>query len=241
MENTAGTLVINDISHPYIFPVVLLIFFGTIVLYNVYGLIYHHVRMGWLSTAEGLILKGHKKLVANHEDLFVEGVGILDENFMNDQIYDNKEAIRENNIAEYKKKQEKARIRDQKRRDKQNIRIAKAERKRLAKARKKISPEQKIRIAKRDAKRYNTCYKIMMIDAKTRLNKLNANLNNISAEDQKYIDFLISKYGSKIEKKELADRRQAAAIAAKKAEKKRQKKQIQMARENADAELFSAK
>lgn len=241
MENTAGTLIINDISHPYIFPVVLLIFFGTIVLYNVYGLIYHHVRMGWLSTAEGLILKGHKKLVANHEDLFVEGIGILDENFMNDQIYGNKEAIRENNIAEYKKKQEKARIRDQKRRDKQNIRIAKAERKRLVKARKKISPEQKIRIAKRDTQRYNTCYKIMMIDAKTRLNKLNTNLNNISAEDQKYIDFLISKYGSKIEKKELADRRQATAIAAKKAEKKRQRKQIQMARENADAELFSAK
>lgn len=241
MENTAGTLVINDVSHPYIFPVVLLIFFGTIVLYNVYGLIYHHVRMGWLSTAEGLILKGHKKLVANHEDLFVEGIGVLDENFMTNQIYGNTEAIREGNAAEYKKKQEKARIREQKRKDKQNLRIAKAERKRIAKARKKISPEQKLKIAQRDTKRYNTCYKIMMIDAKMRMNKLSANLSSVSAEDQKYIDFLISKYGSKIEKKELADRRQAAAIAAKKAEKKRQRKQIQMARENADAELFSAK
>lgn len=241
MENATGTLVISDISHPYIFPVVLLIFFGTIVLYNIYSLVYHHVRMGWLSTAEGLILKGHKKLVANHEDLFVEGIGLLDENFMTDQIQGNAEAIRKGNAAEYKKKEEKARIREQKRRDKQNLRIAKAERKKQAKIQKKITPEQKVKMAQKDAKRYDICYKMMVIDAKKKINDLDAKLNNVSAEDQKYIDFLISKYGSKIEKKELEQRRQAAAIEAKKAEKKRQRKQIRAARENADADLFSAK
>lgn len=241
MENTAGTLVISDVSHPYIFPVVLLIFFGTIALYNVYGLIYHHVRMGWLSTAEGMILKGHKKLVANHEDLFVEGIGILDENFMENQIHGNTEAIREENAAEYKKKAEKASIREQKRRDKQNLRIAKAERKKLAKARKKISPEKKLKIAQRDAKRYDICYKMMMIDAKTRIHDLDAKLSTVSAEDQRYIDFLVSRYGSKIEKKELEQRRQAAAKEAKRQEKIRQRQQIQAARENADIELFSAK
>jgi len=238
MDNT-GTLVISDISHPYILPVVLLIFFGIIILYNVYGLIAHHLRMERLSQAEGMILKGHKKLVANHEDLFVEGIGLLDENFMDNQISGNMAALQNNNAEEYRKRKEKAMLREKRREDKRNLKIAKAERKRTNKTKRKLTPEQELQLARKNAKRYEVCYKMLMVDANDRINKLKRNMDDVSPEDQRYFDYLTARYGSKIEKKELEERRQAAVIAAKKEEKKKHREQIRAARENADIDLFS--
>lgn len=241
MTGTSDTMVIHEITHPYILPAVMLIFFGMILLYNIYGLASRHVRMKRLSAAEGMIISGHKKLVANHEELFVEGVGALDGNFMKDQIAGNMAEIYANNAEEYKKREEKARLRAKKREEDKERRIIKAEQKQLKKRKKKLTPEQALARNQRDVRRYDACYKMLMIDAHQRMKRLEKELNTVSEKDQRYINYLTGKYGNSVEKKELQEKLQKEQAAKKKKMQKEHRKALAKARNSADADLFSEK
>ena len=241
MEISADTLVINDISHPYILPAVLIIFFGSLLLYNIYCLLSYRKRMRKLSEAEGMIISGHTKLVDNREELFVDGIGVLDASFMDDQIQGNMDAIREGNSETYRKRAEKARIRAEKRKIKQEKRNAAAERKKEAKARKIISPERKLKKAEKNERKYDVSYKMLLIDADRHLKTAQTLLADFSEDERKYLDYLTSKYGNKAAKKHMEERKQAEAEKAAKKEKAKQKKQIQKAKKKADADLFTKK
>lgn len=238
MVSTSDTMVIHEVTHPYILPAVLVIFFGVLFLYNVYGLISRYKRMKRLSRAEGMIIRGHKKLVANHEELFVEGIGALDGSFMENQIAGNQAELMSINAGEYKKREEKARLRAKKREEERSRKRRKAEQKQ-ARKKKKLTPQQKYLKAQKDVKRYDACYELFAFDAKKKIKQVRAELENVPPEKQRYIDFLTMKYGNKVEKKETEERLRAEEQKRKKEERRKQKKALADARKNADEDLFS--
>lgn len=165
MDSTAQTMVISGVSHRYLIPTILIVLFGTIILYNVYSLFLLKRQAKLLSKAEEMILEGHKKLVDNREELFVEGGGVLDGNFIIDEIAENDRQLanldpeevakRERKAAERKRKRdemnEKARIRE----EKKKIRLE------MLEARKMTPEKQRKQIAK-EILVYEATYNVLL-------------------------------------------------------------------------------
>lgn len=241
MQN-AETLVINNVSHQYVFPAVLLIFFGTIFLYNFYMLVSHHFRMEKLSEAEGLIVSGHKKLVANREDLFVEGYGVLDGNFMIDQISGNDDELAALGYEDAQKRRRKAAVRAKKRFEKEQKRLQRIETKKKAKeekAMRKLTPKQRQRQLKKDAALYRTAMDTFHASSVVTINEMDKILDSTLKENEKLFNYLINKYGNKAQKKQLEEIRKEQIASEKKKQKRRVKKAVRKAEKSADADIFT--
>lgn len=241
MAGTSQTLVINNVDHPYIFPAVLIVLFGTIFLYNTFMLVYHNIRMKKLSLAEGMIRDGHAKLVKNQEDILLEGGGVLDKDFMKREIAAAESGLKSLNPAEEKKRIKKAEIRQKKREEAEEKARLREEKKRLAKeakAAKKLTPEQYRKKMKEEADIYDRAYEALTESAELRILSAEKILSSFEPKELKRMAMLEAKYGNKTKaKKAKADQKKADSVEKKKNTKK-ERALIKKTREEADVDLF---
>lgn len=244
MTNSAATLVINNRDHPHIFPAVLCVLFGTILLYNVYGLISHSFRMKKLSLAEEMIIKGHKKLIENREQILIEGGGVLDENFLYNEIMANEESLAGMGSGELAKRRKKAEARQKKRIEAQAKQQRREEKRRLAaeaRAAKKLTPTQLRKKQAEEIEEYEATYNSLITSANLRIEKAQKILAQLDDKDVKHMDRLTAEFGNKEQKKRLEERLATEAKADKKRKKKKTRAAIKKAQEQADIDLFGTK
>lgn len=242
MTNSADTLIINSVDHRYIFPAVLIALFGILLLYNVYALIAQKKKIAKLSAAEAMILEGHKKLVDNREELFVENRGALDANFMYDELSqidedirlaDPERVAREERKAEVRKEKRDARIQKEKSREerkKRRIEERKAN---------KLTPAKERKLQAKKILTYEAAYNVFTESLTRELRETESLIKKINRENEKRFTYLDSKYKNKalasIRKRNANEKEKARKAAV----KKKGDRAVRKAVSRTDISLFS--
>lgn len=242
MTNSAETLVINSVDHRYIFPVVLIVLFGVILVYNIYGLIAQREKIKKLSEAERMIIEGHKKLVDNREELFVENGNALDANFMLNEIEEIDNSIKNIDPEKVEKEARKAEIRRQKSeaRNKKAIEREENKKRRIEERKaKKLTPEKQRRLQAKKMLTYEAAYNVLSEAANRRINEMEDLIRDNNKKNEKRYAYVDAKYKNsaliaiqKEEAKKKAKRHEAAV-------KKKAMKEAKKASSRADISLFS--
>lgn len=238
------TIIIENIDHRAILPIVLAVIFGTFLIYNIYRMIALQKRTAKLAKTEGMIREGHAKLVDNREDLFVEDGKLLDANFMLDEIDANDQALANIDPETVKKRMKKAEIREQKRAEaeaKARAREEKRQADKEAKAAKKLSPEQLQRKRIKESRLCDAAYETCVQAATAEMDKCNASLSNIEKTYSKEFAYLDKKYGNPEKKKRRINEQKEADKKAKEKRYKAARAKAKKASANADVSLFSEK
>lgn len=242
MANTAETLVINNIEHRGIFTIILLIFFGTVLLYSIFSIFALKRRMKLLSKIEGMILEGHKKLVDNREELFVEDMGVLGANFLLDEITENDKMLenldpeavakRERKAAERQKKRdaldEKARVRSEKKR----MRAEAAEARRM-------TPEKLKKKQAREILVYEAAYNVFAEGVNRELEETKRIITELDKKNEKRYAYINSKYKNAEKIKRMKAQRKAKEDLHNAKIEKRARNAAKRASDSADIRVFS--
>lgn len=122
-----NTLIIDDVTHDLVIPVIFICILSCICVYNIYCLIAQHFRSKKLRTAAGMIIDGHTNLTADKQEKKSDN-GLLKESMVKDQIEKNRKKIEKirKEVSLENEKAEKHKLREIKRQDKKAIKKEKA-------------------------------------------------------------------------------------------------------------------